>query len=235
MLAIAIVRRIPLPRRLDARRARAAGRAWLRRPGVLVLHRAYAGAGGLVRAAPVPASGAGRAAGGGVPPRAADRREARGTRAGARRHRADDRAGAFGPVDGRCRAAPGIATGIAFAIAAAVFYSLYIVVGAWLGRRVAAFPMSTIVIASAAAVFIVASLAPRARNGRRLRPAGSRCSRSRSCRPSPRSRSISRVCERIGPDARVDALHARAPRHGDARRASCWASALRRCRWRAAR
>jgi len=56
-------------------------------------------------------------------------------------------------------ATPEIATGIAFAIAAAVFYSLYIVVGSWLGRRVAAFPVSTIVIASAAAVFIVASLA----------------------------------------------------------------------------
>ena len=54
---------------------------------------------------------------------------------------------------------PGIATGIAFAIAAAVFYSLYIVVGSWLGRRVAAFPVSTIVIVSAAAVFIVASAA----------------------------------------------------------------------------
>ncbi len=56
-------------------------------------------------------------------------------------------------------ATPGIATGIAFAIAAAVFYSLYIVVGSWLGRRVAAFPVSTIVIVSAAAVFIVASVA----------------------------------------------------------------------------
>lgn len=53
----------------------------------------------------------------------------------------------------------GIVAGIGFAIAAAVFYSLYIVVGAWLGRRVAAFPVSTIVIASAGAVFIVASLA----------------------------------------------------------------------------
>jgi drug/metabolite transporter (DMT)-like permease len=56
-------------------------------------------------------------------------------------------------------ATAGIATGIAFAIAAAVFYSLYIVVGSWLGRRVAAFPVSTIVIVSAAAVFIVASVA----------------------------------------------------------------------------
>jgi drug/metabolite transporter (DMT)-like permease len=53
----------------------------------------------------------------------------------------------------------GIVAGIGFAIAAAVFYSLYIVVGAWLGRRVSAFPVSTIVIASAGAVFIVVSLA----------------------------------------------------------------------------
>jgi drug/metabolite transporter (DMT)-like permease len=53
----------------------------------------------------------------------------------------------------------GIVAGIGFAIAAAVFYSLYIVVGAWLGRRVSAFPVSTIVIASAGAVFILVSLA----------------------------------------------------------------------------
>ncbi|MEO8675719.1 MAG: DMT family transporter, partial [Casimicrobiaceae bacterium] len=51
-------------------------------------------------------------------------------------------------------AGPGIAMGIGFAIAAAVFYSLYIVAGAWIGRRVDAFPVSTVVIASAAVLFI---------------------------------------------------------------------------------
>lgn len=55
-------------------------------------------------------------------------------------------------------AAPGIAMGIGFAIAAAVFYSLYIVAGAWLGRRVDAFPVSTVVIASAAVLFIAAAV-----------------------------------------------------------------------------
>jgi drug/metabolite transporter (DMT)-like permease len=54
-------------------------------------------------------------------------------------------------------AAPGIAAGIGFAIAAAVFYSLYIVAGAWLGRRVTALSMSTIVIASAALIFVAAA------------------------------------------------------------------------------
>jgi drug/metabolite transporter (DMT)-like permease len=53
----------------------------------------------------------------------------------------------------------GVAAGIAFAVAAAMFYSFYIIAGAWLGRRVAAEPMSTVVIASAAAVFIAAALA----------------------------------------------------------------------------
>lgn len=52
----------------------------------------------------------------------------------------------------------GVALGIGFAVAAAVFYSLYIIVGAWIGHRVAAFPVSTVVIASAAGLFIVASL-----------------------------------------------------------------------------
>jgi len=52
----------------------------------------------------------------------------------------------------------GVATGIAFAVMAAVFYSLYIIGGAWIGRRVAAFPMSTMVCASAALVFIAAAL-----------------------------------------------------------------------------
>ncbi len=49
-------------------------------------------------------------------------------------------------------------TGIAFALAAATFYSLYIVAGAWLGRRAAPFAMSTVVIVSAAVVFGVAAM-----------------------------------------------------------------------------
>jgi drug/metabolite transporter (DMT)-like permease len=53
----------------------------------------------------------------------------------------------------------GVAAGIAFAVAAAVFYSFYIIAAAWLGRRVAAESMSTVVIAGAAAVFIAAALA----------------------------------------------------------------------------
>ena len=53
----------------------------------------------------------------------------------------------------------GIVRGIGFAVAAAVFYSLYIVLGAWIGRRVSALQTSTVVIASAAAVFVVAALA----------------------------------------------------------------------------
>jgi drug/metabolite transporter (DMT)-like permease len=55
-------------------------------------------------------------------------------------------------------AGAGIAAGIGFAVAAAVFYSLYIVVGAWLGRRVAAFPTSTVVISSSAALFVAVAL-----------------------------------------------------------------------------
>ncbi len=55
-------------------------------------------------------------------------------------------------------AGTGVVAGIGFAIAAAVFYSLYIIAGAWLGRRVDAFPVSTVVIASAAVLFIAAAL-----------------------------------------------------------------------------
>ncbi len=55
------------------------------------------------------------------------------------------------------RAATGVLIGIVFAVAAAIFYSLYIVVGAWIGRRVAAFPVSAVVIASAAVLFTVAA------------------------------------------------------------------------------
>ena len=53
--------------------------------------------------------------------------------------------------------AAGVAAGIGFAIAAAVFYSFYIIAAAWLGRRAATLPMSTVVIASAALVFAAAA------------------------------------------------------------------------------
>ena len=63
MLAVCVVAQDRRCRRgSDARRADAAGRARLRRPGVLVLHRAHARAGRARRAAPVSASGARRAA-----------------------------------------------------------------------------------------------------------------------------------------------------------------------------
>ncbi len=63
-------------------------------------------------------------------------------------------------LDGPTAAQSGsrVVAGIAFAVAAAVFYSFYIIAAAWLGRRVAAQPMSTVVIASAAAVFVAAAL-----------------------------------------------------------------------------
>jgi drug/metabolite transporter (DMT)-like permease len=48
--------------------------------------------------------------------------------------------------------------GIGFALAAATFYSIYIIAGAWLGRRAPPLGMSTVVIASAAAVFAAAAL-----------------------------------------------------------------------------
>ena len=50
------------------------------------------------------------------------------------------------------------AAGIGFALAAAMFYSIYIVVGAWLGRSAPPLAMSMVVIASAAAVFVAAAL-----------------------------------------------------------------------------
>jgi drug/metabolite transporter (DMT)-like permease len=53
-------------------------------------------------------------------------------------------------------ASPQILTGLALAAASAAFYAVYIVVASAIGRRAAALPMSTVVIASAAAVFIVA-------------------------------------------------------------------------------
>lgn len=51
------------------------------------------------------------------------------------------------------------AAGIAFAVAAAVFYSLYIIAGTWLGRRASPLAMSVVVIASAAVAFAVAAFA----------------------------------------------------------------------------
>jgi drug/metabolite transporter (DMT)-like permease len=44
--------------------------------------------------------------------------------------------------------------GVAFGIAAAAIYAIYIVVGARVGRRVASLPLATVVIASAACVFV---------------------------------------------------------------------------------
>jgi drug/metabolite transporter (DMT)-like permease len=44
--------------------------------------------------------------------------------------------------------------GIAFGVAAAAIYAIYIVVGARVGRRVAPLPLATVVIASAAVVFV---------------------------------------------------------------------------------
>jgi drug/metabolite transporter (DMT)-like permease len=54
---------------------------------------------------------------------------------------------------------PDIGTGISFGVAAAAIYAVYIVIGARIGRTVAALPMATIVIASAGAVFVAAALA----------------------------------------------------------------------------
>ena len=50
-----------------------------------------------------------------------------------------------------------VLNGLAFAVASAAFYAVYIVVAAAIGRRAAALPMSTIVITSAAAVFVIAA------------------------------------------------------------------------------
>lgn len=61
------------------------------------------------------------------------------------------------PVDAGKSA--GAMAGIGFAVAAATFYSVYIIAGAWLGRRAPPLGMSTVVIASAAAVFVAVALA----------------------------------------------------------------------------
>jgi len=55
--------------------------------------------------------------------------------------------------------APEVAIGLAFAVASAAFYAVYIVVAAAIGRRAEAFAMSTVVITSAAVVFVIAMLA----------------------------------------------------------------------------
>ena len=51
-----------------------------------------------------------------------------------------------------------VLTGLAFALVSAVFYAVYIVVAASMGRRAAALPMSAVVISSAAALFVIATL-----------------------------------------------------------------------------
>lgn len=55
-------------------------------------------------------------------------------------------------------AAPQLPTGLAFALASAAFYAVYIVVAAAIGRRARPLPMSAVVITSAAAVFLVLTL-----------------------------------------------------------------------------
>ena len=95
-----------------------------------------------------------------------------------------------------------VAAGIGFAIAAAVFYSFYIVAGAWLGRRVAR--MADEHDRHRQRGGRVRHCGARARAGLAADrpPAGSRCSRSRSYRPSPRSRSTSPVSSASGRRAR---------------------------------
>ncbi len=60
-------------------------------------------------------------------------------------------------IGGAVSAASGVAAGLAFAVAAATFYAVYIVVATALGRRAAALPMSAVVTASAAVVFVAAA------------------------------------------------------------------------------
>jgi drug/metabolite transporter (DMT)-like permease len=54
--------------------------------------------------------------------------------------------------------APNLLAGLGFAAASAAFYAVYIIVASWVGRRAEAMPMSTVVMASAAAVFVIATL-----------------------------------------------------------------------------
>ncbi len=59
---------------------------------------------------------------------------------------------------GAIASSPQVATGLAFAVASAAFYAVYIVVAAAVGARAEAFAMSTVVITSAALVFVAAML-----------------------------------------------------------------------------
>jgi drug/metabolite transporter (DMT)-like permease len=52
---------------------------------------------------------------------------------------------------------PSLPIGIAFAIAAAAIYAVYIITGTRLGARIAPLALSTVVVASAAVVFVVAA------------------------------------------------------------------------------
>jgi len=54
--------------------------------------------------------------------------------------------------------APNLLAGLGFAVASAGFYAVYIIVASWVGRRADAMPMSTVVMASAGAVFLIATL-----------------------------------------------------------------------------
>ena len=60
--------------------------------------------------------------------------------------------------EGAIAAAPQVATGLAFAVASAAFYAVYIVVAAAIGPRTAPLPMTMVVTASAAAVFVAAAV-----------------------------------------------------------------------------
>jgi drug/metabolite transporter (DMT)-like permease len=81
--------------------------------------------------------------------------------------------------------------GVAFGVLAALIYAVYIVVSTGVASRVDPLAMSTVVIASAAVLFVALALV-RGPRGRRARPDGRPHARSRWCRRSPRSRGSSR-------------------------------------------
>jgi drug/metabolite transporter (DMT)-like permease len=64
-----------------------------------------------------------------------------------------------GPAIGGDHSAPAanLLAGLGLAAASAGFYAVYIIVASWVGSRADTMPMSTVVIASAAVVFVVAS------------------------------------------------------------------------------
>jgi len=62
------------------------------------------------------------------------------------------------PAIGGDTPAPNVLAGLGFAVASAAFYAAYIIVASWIGRRADALPMSAVVIASAAAVFVIATV-----------------------------------------------------------------------------